>query len=453
MNRRLWGGERDMNLVLLSGGSGKRLWPLSNDIRSKQFIKLFRTEDGDYESMIQRVYRQVKRADRDAVITIATSRAQVSMIHNQLGEGMSLSVEPCRRDTFPAIALAAAYLADVRGADMAEPVVVCPIDPYVEDAYFDALKELSEQARKGEANLVLMGIEPTYPSEKYGYIIPQGGGKISGVASFREKPAKELARKYIAQGALWNGGVFAFRLGYMLEKAHELLEFEDYQDLLGKYESLPKISFDYAVAEKERLIQVMRFHGQWKDLGTWNTLTEAMEESSIGNVIIGDRCSNVHIVNELNIPILAMGVRDAVISASPDGILVSDKEQSSYIKPYVDRICQQIMFAEKSWGSFRVLDVGEESMTIKVTLNPGHRMNYHSHRNRRETWTVIAGEGRAVVDGAVRRIRPGDMVVMEAGSPHTVIAEGELQLIEVQMGREISVYDKEKHPMPEAADI
>lgn len=442
-----------MNLVLLSGGSGKRLWPLSNDIRSKQFIKLFRTQDGGYESMIQRVYRQVKSVDKDAVITIATSRAQVSVIHNQLGEGMNLSVEPCRRDTFPAIALAAAYLADVQGVAMEEPVVVCPIDPYVEDAYFEALKELALQAGKGEANLVLMGIQPTYPSEKYGYIIPEGNGPISGVASFKEKPGKAQAQEYMEAGALWNGGVFAFKLGYMLKKAHELLDFRDYGDLLEKYEEMPRISFDYAVAEKERRIQVMRFHGQWKDLGTWNTLTEAMEESSIGDVIIGDQCRNVHVVNELNLPVLVMGMKDAVVSASPEGILVSDKNQSSYIKPYVDRISQQIMFAEKSWGSFRVLDVGEESLTIKVTLNPGHKMNYHSHRNRRETWTVISGEGRAVVDGAVRRIRPGDMVVMEAGIPHTVIADGELKLIEVQMGKEISVHDKEKHPMPETGEL
>ena len=406
-----------MNLVLLSGGSGKRLWPLSNDIRSKQFIKLFRTEEGGYESMMQRVYRQVKAADKDTAVTIATSRAQVSVIHNQLGEGMNLSVEHCRRDTFPAIALAAAYLADVQGVDMEEPVVVCPIDPYVEESYFEALKKLAALAGKGEANLVLMGIEPTYPSEKYGYIIPEDGEQISGVASFKEKPDKIQAKEYIAAGALWNGGVFAFRLGYMLEKAHELLDFRDYGDLLEKYEEMPKISLDYAVVEKESRIQVMRFHGQWKDLGTWNTLTEAMEESSIGDVILGDECDNVHVVNELDVPILVMGMKDTVISASPQGILVSDKHQSSYIKPYVDRISQQIMFAEKSWGSFRVLDVGEESLTIKVTLNPGHRMNYHSHRNRRETWTVIAGEGRAVVDGIVRRIRPGDLVVMEAESP------------------------------------
>ena len=104
-----------MNIVLLSGGSGKRLWPLSNDIRSKQFIKIFKGADGNYESMVQRVYRQILNVDKDATVTIATSKSQVSAIHNQLGENVGVSVEPCRRDTFPAIALAVAYLHDVKG--------------------------------------------------------------------------------------------------------------------------------------------------------------------------------------------------------------------------------------------------------------------------------------------------------------------------------------------------
>ena len=155
-----------MNIVLLSGGSGKRLWPLSNDVRSKQFIKLFKTETGDYESMVQRVYRQIKKVDSGATVTIATAKTQVSAIRNQLGDSVGISVEPCRRDTFPAIALATAYLTDVMGIDPEESVVVCPVDPYVNEDYFEALKGLSDQADKGEANLVLMGIEPTYPSEK-----------------------------------------------------------------------------------------------------------------------------------------------------------------------------------------------------------------------------------------------------------------------------------------------
>lgn len=436
-----------MNIVLLSGGSGKRLWPLSNDIRSKQFIKIFKKEDGTYESMVQRVYRQIKKADRNSSVTIATAKTQVSAIYNQLGEDVGISIEPCRRDTFPAIALATAYLTDVLHISEDEVVVVCPVDPYVDEKYFDALKELSAQAEKGEANLVLMGMEPTYPSEKYGYIIPKNNEHISEVATFKEKPDLETAKSYIDQGALWNGGVFAYKMAYVLNKAHEMIDFTDYEDLYKKYATLEKISFDYAVVEKEKKIQVIRFSGQWKDLGTWNTLTEAMEESMIGDARMNDTCNNVHIINELNIPILCMGLKDAVVSASPEGILVSDKEQSSYIKPYVDAIDQRVMFAEKSWGSFRILDVEDESLTIIVTLNPGHKMNYHSHERRDEVWTIVSGTGTSLIDGVKKRVQAGDVLTMPAGCRHTLLADTELKVIEVQIGHEITVHDKIKYDM------
>ena len=330
-----------MNLVLLSGGSGQRLWPLSNDIRSKQFIKIFHREDGKLESMVQRVYRQIKAVDTDATVTIATSKSQVSAIHNQLGEEVGISVEPCRRDTFPAIALAAAYLKDVQGVGEEESVVVCPVDPYVENDYFEALKALGDRAAVSSANLVLMGIEPTYPSEKYGYIIPIGKEQVSKVSMFKEKPTQEVAKDYIAKGALWNGGVFAFKLGYVLNRAHELIDFVDYDDLFNKYDTLNKISFDYAVVEHETEIEVMRFAGTWKDLGTWNTLTEAMDSHAVGEALFNEQCENVHVVNELDVPILCMGLKDVVVSASPEGILVSDKEQSSYIKPFVNTLDHQ----------------------------------------------------------------------------------------------------------------
>ena len=438
-----------MNIVLLSGGSGKRLWPLSNDTRSKQFIKIFKTDDGGYESMVQRVYQQIRSVESDADVTIATSKSQVSAIHNQLGENVGISVEPCRRDTFPAIALAAAYLHDVRGVSGEESVVVCPVDPYVEEDYFKALQGLGERAAVSDANLVLMGIEPTYPSAKYGYISPMSKDAISKVAVFKEKPTEEKAQEYIEQGALWNGGVFAFRLGYVLQRAHELIEFTGYEDLFEKYDTLTKISFDYAVVEHEQNIEVIRFAGVWKDIGTWNTLTEAMESESIGKAILNDSCRNVHVVNELNVPVLCMGLQDVVVSASPEGILVSDKNQSSYIKPYVDEIDQQIMFAEKSWGNFQVIDIEENSMTIKVTLNAGHGMNYHSHEQRDEVWTVIDGQGRTIVDGEESRVTVGDVIRMPAGVPHTIIADTRLEVIEVQIGKDISVHDKKKLELPD----
>ena len=308
---------------------------------------------------------------------------------------------------------------------------------------------MCDAAQRGTESLVLMGIEPTYPSEKYGYIKPKTGADGTQEWGFTEKPDQKKAAEYIAEGALWNGGVFAYRLSYVLEKSKELLGTADYSELFANYSNLKKISFDYAVVEAESSIEVVKYSGTWKDLGTWNTLTEAMEETTVGDVRMDDTCSNVHAINELGVPILIMGGKDLVVSASPEGILVSDKEQSSYIKPFVDAIDQQVMFAEKSWGSYRVLDVEEDSMTVKVTLNPGHKMNYHSHEKRDEVWTVLSGSGKTIVDGMEQPVKPGDVITMAAGCKHTVVAGDEgLQLMEVQLGEAISASDKKKYEWP-----
>ncbi len=435
-----------MNIILLSGGSGKRLWPLSNEIRSKQFIKLFKHND-QYESMVQRVYRQIKSVDKDADITIATSKTQVSSIHNQLGNDVSISIEPCRRDTFPAIVLATAYLHDIKGIELDETVVVCPVDPHVDDSYFEMIKKMDDLSKQGSSNLYLMGIEPDHPSEKFGYIIPTSKDEVSKVSEFKEKPTEEIAKKYIEQGALWNGGVFAYKIGYVLEIAHKLIDFVDYQDLFEKYEEVNKISFDYAVAEREKDITVVRYTGQWKDLGTWDAFVNAMEDESIGNAIIGSNCKNVHVINELDIPILCVGLQDIVVSASPDGILVSDKEKSTGIKSLVDSIEGPIMFAEKSWGEYRVIDVEDESRTIKVTLRKGHQMNYHSHEHRNEVWTIVSGIGVATVNGRKYELVPGDTIKLPIGCKHTIYAVTDLQLIEVQSGKDITVQDKIKYSL------
>ena len=432
-----------MNVILLSGGSGKRLWPLSNDVRSKQFIKLFKNGE-EYESMVQRVYRQITAVDAGAKITIATSKSQASAIKNQLGEKAMICVEPCRRDTFPAIVLAGAYLHDELGVSEDESVVVCPVDPYVDDTYYEAVKVLQELAAQGNANLTLMGVVPTYPSEKYGYIIPVSGEDVSPVKEFKEKPDTETAKKYLAQSALWNAGIFAFKLGYLLDKAHSMIAFDDYRGLFNKYDSLTKISFDYAVVEKEPSIQVLRYSGDWKDVGTWNMMAEVMADAVKGRAVLDDSCENTNVVNELNIPILCMGCKDMMIAASGDGILISDKERSGYMKPYVEKIETEAMYAEKSWGTYTVIDVQPGSMTVKLSLRAGEHLTYHMHNYREEVWTVVSGKGKAVVDGMEQLLRPGDVITIAAGCKHTVEALSALDIIEVQLGEEISASDKIK---------
>ena len=432
-----------MNVILLSGGSGKRLWPLSNEVRSKQFLKVFRRPDGTKESMAQRMYRMIKETDQDAMITIATSANQIPQIRNQLGEDVGISVEPCRRDTFPAIVLAAAYLAD-HGAAREESVVVCPVDPYVEQDYFECLKTIDKAA--DQANLTLMGIAPTYPSEKYGYIMPVSKGNIAAVREFREKPDKETAKQYIEEGALWNGGVFGFKLSYLLSIAEEMLGTSDYRKLYENYASLPKISFDYAVAEKEHSINVIRFSGEWKDLGTWNTLCEAMDEAVTGKAK-AENCENTHVMNELGIPLIALGINNAVVTATPDGILVSSKEQSPRLKELV--IDSRPMYERRGWGEYRVLDYkicadGQNSLTKELVLTPGQHISYQRHRHRTEVWTFTEGTGELILDGAVKKVGRGDVSVIGALTKHAIKALTELHIIEVQIGDELTEDDIER---------
>ena len=433
-----------MNIILLSGGSGKRLWPLSNDIRSKQFIKLFKDSEGNYESMVQRVFRQISTVDKGVNITIATSSSQASAIMSQLGEKVSICTEPCRRDTFPAIALAATYLVDELNVSRDECVVVCPVDPYVNIDYFECIKKMSDEA--GKTNLTLMGIEPTYPSEKYGYIIPTSSDPISFVKEFKEKPDEEMAKKYIQEGALWNGGVFAFKLSYLLDIACTVLGTDSYDELLQNYSKLQKISFDYAVAEKEKNITVIRFKGDWKDLGTWNTLSEAMMESTTGNAVV-DSCDNTHVINELEIPLVALGIKNAIIAATPDGILVSDKEYSPRLKDYVENA--RPMYERRGWGEYKVLNYRthqdkQNSLVKELIISPGEHISYQRHFHRMEIWTFIEGTGELIIDDKARKVSRGDTVIIQQGVKHAIKGITELHIIEVQIGDELTEEDIER---------
>lgn len=428
-----------MQIILLSGGSGKRLWPLSNEVRSKQFIKFFKKDANTYESMVQRMYASIKTAMPNATITVATSRTQVSSLKNQLSDSINVCLEPDRRDTFPAICLATLFLKDECKVDENEAVVVIPVDPYVEQDYFETVKKIAENVDKCTSNITLMGIKPTYPSEKYGYIVPDGKG---GVKEFKEKPDLEGAKKLLAMGAYWNGGVFGFKLKYMAEKAKEMLGVSDYNDLFERYSNVSKISIDYALVEKEKSIELVEYAGEWMDVGTWKTLTHVMSEKTLGKVLMDDTCEDSYVINETDLPIIAMGLKNVIVAAGPDGVLVADRDQSSYMKPLVEKVEEPIKYADKSWGSYTVLDSTAKSMTIKVMLRAGNQMKYHMHEHRDEVWTVLSGIGEVTLDGVKRKINVGDTVSIKRNVKHTVEAVTDLVMTEVQVGEDISVSDK-----------
>ena len=442
-----------MQLVLLSGGSGKRLWPLSNNARSKQFLPLLEKEDGTMESMVQRVVRQVREAHLTDDITLATNASQLDIIINQLGDSVSVVTEPERRDTFPAIALASGYLKLKKGCPDDEVVVIMPCDPFTEAGYFETIGRMVRCVEADVAELVLMGITPTYPSEKYGYVVPvtdhlMAEGSMA-VSKFTEKPNVERAKELLEMGALWNGGVFAFRLGYMMEIAQRYVKADSFEEMRSRYSEFPKISFDYEVAEKADSVAVLPYSGQWKDLGTWNTLTDELHHHIIGNAVMGPRCTNTHVINELQYPIYVDGMEDTVIAASPDGIIVCRKKYTEDIKKAVDHLTPRPMYEERRWGSYRVIDDttyadGRHSLTKSLTINAGKNISYQVHRHRSEAWTIVEGEGIFVLDGVERKVGPGETVVIPVNHYHALKALTTLTFIEVQTGNPLIEEDIER---------
>lgn len=443
-----------MQLILLSGGSGKRLWPLSNESYSKQFLRILPAPDGTRESMVQRVVRQIRETGLNANITIATGESQRDPIRSQLGDDVHIVTEPERRDTFPAIALACLYLEKELQCGRDEVIVVMPSDPYTDNGYFHTIERMAEAVGQDKGDLVLMGIRPLSPSTKFGYIVPDDSdnASVKSVLRFTEKPDEEKARELIDGGALWNGGVFAFRLGYMLDIIQGYILADSFSEARSRYAELPKISFDYEVAEKARSVSVVPYEGLWKDLGTWNALSEVLEGNIVGEGFLDEASRNTHIVNQLDIPCICVGAEDLVVAASPDGILVADKDSCERLKPYVEQMNGRPMYEERRWGTYKVVDRftssdGSQALTKHLFIKSGKSISYQKHSHRDEVWTFVDGNGLLLIEDKISQVQAGDVVCIKKGQKHSLKALTDLHLIEVQIGDSLIEEDIVRHSM------
>jgi len=401
---------------------------------SKQFLKLLKNGHGEYESMVQRVFRQLGSVYPNANVCISSNAAQSDILRRQLGAVEEI-LEPARRNTYPAIALAAAYLHYCKGLDESEAFVVCPIDVFADKEYFTLLAGVAGLVSSGRYEIGLLGAIPTFPTEKYGYIL-QNGGEVSG---FVEKPPTHEAQRLISQGALWNCGVFALKIGYVLCHARRYAEFDSFESLHGQFQALPQISFDYEVVEHEQSIGAVVYDGVWKDLGTWNTLTEEMSGYSMGSdVLVSDCCENTHVLNMLNIPVIAQELKDIVVVASHDGILVSSKHGTSFLKPLAEQVNLRPMYEQRRWGDYRVLDYkqadGTSSLVKRLRIDAGQSISYQYHTQRAEVWVIVRGKGILTVDGVDSVVSRGSVVSISNEVKHSLLAATELELIEVQLG-------------------
>lgn len=348
-----------MKVILLSGGSGKRLWPLSNSARSKQFLKLLKSDLG-YESMFQRIWRMMEHCKLNHHTYVSTGKAHAEIMKKQLQERAPIIIEPDVRDTFPAICLASTYLKSLEGTDLNELICVLPVDAYADEPFYHVISCLEETLTDIQFDIALIGVKPTFPSERYGYIIPNKinslNSPLSKIKYFIEKPSKDEAKKLIEKNALWNCGVFVFKLGYIISLLDEMKIPTEYEELYKIYHTLPKKSFDYQIVERCKHSVVLRFDGLWKDIGTWDAFSETLGNSLFGEGLISDDSQNSHIINELNIPIVVSGLSNVVIAASPDGILVTEKRTSNEVKELVEGLNFRPMYEERRWGTYSVLD-------------------------------------------------------------------------------------------------
>lgn len=332
-----------MHIVLLCGGAGKRLWPLSGDVRSKVFLPLLSDGQGGKCSMLQHVWRQLQEAGLADVTCASVVGEQEAMLYSQLARKIPVIVEPERRDTFPSVALAAAHLHAVRGVRGEEVICVLPADAYTDASFFARIKQLESIVQHTGADLALIGVQPTYPSDQHGYLVPKSTEQEAGqsghvtIQSFVEKPDKTLAAKLMTQGAVWNCGVFAFRLGRMLDWLEERNLPLDDQALARQFSKLPKTSFDVEVAEKTSSIVALVHDGSWQDLGTWSALTEQLDRPVVGQGSMSNDSHNTHVINELDIPVNVVGLSNVVVVIGRDGILIADKAASGRIKDMLDR--------------------------------------------------------------------------------------------------------------------
>ena len=449
-----------MKIVLLSGGSGQRLWPLSNDAYSKQYIK-FIDHDPDISekfyvssknekcSMLQRVYEQLFAAGLGRDVIIAASESQEEIIRSQLGDRVDISIEPMRRDTFPAVVIASAFVKDKCEAVDDEVIIIVPVDPYVKMDYFYRIIELAEKVKKKDNIIGLLGAKPTYPSEKYGYIRGKVREENFEVEGFAEKPVAEYAKELIKDGALWNCGVFSFKIKTARKWIEKYGVPFKYDELFKNenYEKLRKISFDYEVLEHwDKKIAIV-YDGLWKDIGTWNTLAEEMNDKVIGKVVIDETSLNCNVISTLDTPLIVMGAKDMVVVASRDGILVSDKAQSSYLKEQLNKVEIIPHFEERAWGTIKTIDrMAEDGIGVKtdiVKMFAGKKTSLHRHLRHKEIITVISGEGRLSINGTPIKLTTGMNFTINEEVVHQIEAETDLKYIEILMG-EIESDDVER---------
>ncbi len=449
-----------MKIVILAGGSGTRLWPLSRSTYPKQFLRF-----GSEHSLLQRtVLRFLKRFSISDLL-IVTSQEYLHLVRSQLISidpelEHRISVEPYRKNTMPAIAWTFKVLEEKDQLEMQEPVLVCPSDHVIapEELFLDKVQEAAEKAQQGK--IIAFGVHPTHPETGYGYIKVQSAQHIGPVEAFVEKPNLETAMADVVSGqVLWNDGIF------MLTREAFWKESSLYQEEIGKlaamstlevqqiFTTLPEISFDYAVMEKTDSAMVMPLEISWSDVGSWDSIYDTLEKDDCCNVALG----NIHAIDTSNSLIIGgkrlistIGLEDMLVVDTEDALFIAKRGESQRVKALVDTLkdkgSKQVVEhveVHRPWGSYTTLEEGLHCGIRRIRVAPKRALSLQAHHHRSEHWVVVHGVAKVTIGAKEMFVKENESVFVPKSCIHRLenASSSLLEIIEVQVGEYLSEED------------
>lgn len=450
-----------MKLIILAGGSGTRLFPLSRQAYPKQFLRV----GGQKSLLAQTISRFLgKVAARDMIIV--TNKAYKFYVQAVLREEdaleASIILEPSARNTAPAIALACQYCREKLGTEDNEVLFVTPSDHIVKQItrFIDLVNRAERIAQSGK--IVTLGVVPDRAETEYGYILAGEAYPLGGrvVQQFKEKPAEKVARAYLQAGnCYWNAGMFVFTLGTLQEELHKYgenifnLVSRDYEYALDNFSSMPSIAFDYVVAEQSDKMIVLPLDVYWNDMGSWDAWSSFLEKDDANNIACGDTelvgCKNTMLLSNSRL-VVGVGLEDLNIVETSDVVLVTKQKQSQQIQQALVNLqtkgrteLAENITTLRPWGSYTILHKGEGYKVKKIVVNPGGRLSMQLHNKRSEHWTVVSGVATVTCNGQVSCCHANESTFIPIGCKHRLenLTDKETVVIEVQVGEYVEEDD------------